>query len=64
MSRNLILTGFRTSTMGSLAMSSYFQGQPTPAYKVSKTALNMLTVQYAEAFRDEGVAFVAVCPGV
>ncbi|KAI7778854.1 hypothetical protein LA080_001545 [Diaporthe eres] len=52
-----------TSTMGSLAMSPYFQQQPTPAYKVSKTALNMLTVQYAEAFRDEGVTFVAICPG-
>ncbi|KAK7698608.1 hypothetical protein SLS64_012347 [Diaporthe eres] len=49
--------------MGSLAMSPYFQQQPTPAYKVSKTALNMLTVQYAEAFREEGVTFVAVCPG-
>lgn len=24
----------------------------------------MLTVQYAEAFREEGVTFVAVCPGV
>lgn len=50
--------------MGSLAMSSAFQETPTPAYKVSKTALNMLTVQYAEAFRDEGVTFIALCPGV
>ncbi|KAJ0120124.1 hypothetical protein J7T55_000979 [Diaporthe amygdali] len=52
-----------TSTMGSLTMSSHFQQLPTPAYKISKTALNMLTVQYAEAFRDEGVTFIALCPG-
>lgn len=45
-------------------MAPYFQEFTSPAYKISKTALNMLTVQYAEALRDEGVTFVAVCPGV
>lgn len=54
----------RTSTFGSMTLSSQFQQTPTPAYKVSKTALNMLTVQYAEAFHDEGVTLVALCPGV
>ncbi|KAG8626175.1 hypothetical protein KVT40_006576 [Elsinoe batatas] len=52
-----------TSSMGSNGMSSYFKMQPTPAYKVSKAALNMLTTQYAEAFADEGFTFIAICPG-
>ncbi|POS69464.1 hypothetical protein DHEL01_v212141 [Diaporthe helianthi] len=52
-----------SSGLGSLTLASGFEDAPVPAYKVSKTALNMLTVQYAQAFRDEGVTFVAVCPG-
>lgn len=53
-----------TSTMGSMAMSAFFKHQPTPAYKVSKAALNMLTVQYSEALEVEGFTVVALCPGV
>ncbi|TKX21183.1 hypothetical protein C1H76_6724 [Elsinoe australis] len=52
-----------TSTMGSMAMSAFFKHQPTPAYKVSKAALNMLTVQYSEALEGEGFTVVALCPG-
>lgn len=44
-------------------MAPVFNFQPTPAYKVSKAALNMLTVQYAQAFAEDGLVFVAVCPG-
>jgi NAD(P)-dependent dehydrogenase (short-subunit alcohol dehydrogenase family) len=36
----------------------------TPAYKISKAALNMLTVQYAIAFAKEGFIFVPLSPGV
>lgn len=36
----------------------------TPAYKISKAALNALTVQYALSYQDEGFTFVALCPGV
>lgn len=38
--------------------------QPSPAYRVSKAAVNMLTVQYAESLEDDGFTFVALCPGV
>ncbi|KAH7042847.1 short-chain dehydrogenase-like protein [Macrophomina phaseolina] len=34
-----------------------------PAYKISKAALNMLTVQYAQAFEDKDFTFVAIYPG-
>lgn len=37
---------------------------PTPAYKISKAALNALTVQYALSYQDEGFIFIALCPGV
>lgn len=34
-----------------------------PAYCLSKTALNALTVQLAEALKPKGIAVNAVCPG-
>lgn len=37
---------------------------PCPAYKISKAALNALTVQYAISYEDEGFVFLAVNPGV
>lgn len=37
---------------------------PVPAYKISKAALNMLTVQYAQAYANEGFTFMAISPGV
>lgn len=38
--------------------------QPTPAYKVSKAAVNMLTVQWAESLENDGFTILALCPGV
>ncbi len=35
----------------------------SPAYCVSKTALNAITVQLAEALKPRGIAVNAVCPG-
>lgn len=37
---------------------------PCPAYKISKAALNALTVQYATSYQDAGFIFLAVNPGV
>ncbi|PWY69631.1 hydroxyacyl dehydrogenase [Aspergillus sclerotioniger CBS 115572] len=36
---------------------------PCPAYKISKAALNALTVQYAMSYQDAGFIFLAVSPG-
>jgi NAD(P)-dependent dehydrogenase (short-subunit alcohol dehydrogenase family) len=50
--------------MGSMAMAPGFALAPTPAYKISKAALNMLTVQYALDLGGEGFIFLPVSPGV
>ncbi|KAF3402003.1 hypothetical protein F1880_009925 [Penicillium rolfsii] len=52
-----------TSTLGSIAKAEVYKGSLTPAYKISKAALNMLTVQYAMQCEAEGFTFIAVSPG-
>lgn len=47
-----------------MTLSAMGNFQPTPAYKVSKTAVNMLTVQWAESLESDGFAVLAICPGV
>ncbi|RFU27770.1 hypothetical protein B7463_g8582, partial [Scytalidium lignicola] len=36
---------------------------PALAYKISKAAMNALTVQYALDYEKEGFTFMALCPG-
>ncbi|KAJ5798600.1 uncharacterized protein N7503_007896 [Penicillium pulvis] len=52
-----------SSTVGTFAKAGDFRVAPTPAYKVSKAALNMLTVQYAQQYEIEGFTVLAVSPG-
>ncbi|KAK2763874.1 hypothetical protein FQN54_009492 [Arachnomyces sp. PD_36] len=52
-----------STTLGSITMAPTYQVFPVPAYKVSKAALNMLTVQYAQSFADQGFTFLTVSPG-
>ncbi|KAK5047875.1 hypothetical protein LTR84_006063 [Exophiala bonariae] len=52
-----------STTMGSMALAANYKFAPTPAYKITKAALNMLTVQYAQDFAQQGVTFLAVSPG-
>lgn len=54
----------RSSSGGSIERSPVYSIMAIPAYKVSKAALNMLTVQYAQSYADEGFTFLAVNPGV
>ncbi|TVY38427.1 C-factor [Lachnellula occidentalis] len=51
-----------TSTLGSIAMASQYAAGPSPAYKISKTALNSLTVQYALGYEKEGFTFLLSAP--
>jgi NAD(P)-dependent dehydrogenase (short-subunit alcohol dehydrogenase family) len=48
-----------SSEAGSLAS----MGGGTPAYSLSKAALNALTLMFAAALRPEGILVNAVCPG-
>lgn len=52
-----------TSTLGSIAMVDNFLAAPVASYKISKTALNSLTVQYALDLKDEGFTVLAISPG-
>ncbi|PKY02379.1 putative short chain oxidoreductase [Aspergillus campestris IBT 28561] len=52
-----------STTMASLDKAQTYKDMPVPAYRISKAALNMLTVQYAHALADEGFACFAVSPG-
>lgn len=52
-----------SSTLGSIGMADGHKMIPTPSYKIAKAALNMLTVDYAHALRDEGFVVLAISPG-
>jgi len=52
-----------SSTMSSMAWAAKFMFQDTPAYKISKAALNALTVQYSLYHKEEGFIISACNPG-
>ncbi|KAH6957474.1 hypothetical protein DER45DRAFT_507046 [Fusarium avenaceum] len=52
-----------SSGLGSITRAPDWAMQDSPSYKVSKAALNMLTVQYALALGDAGFTAIVVSPG-
>jgi len=52
-----------TSTLGSISLAGEFLSSPAPAYKISKAALNMLTVQYASQQAEHGFTIFCISPG-
>ncbi|KAI2619923.1 NAD(P)-binding protein [Hypoxylon sp. NC1633] len=52
-----------STTLGSIALAPAVRLYPAPAYKITKAAMNALTVQYALDYEDEGFTFIALCPG-
>ncbi|KAL4912431.1 hypothetical protein BDW62DRAFT_216311 [Aspergillus aurantiobrunneus] len=52
-----------TTTLGSISLAPNFSFSPAYAYKISKAALNMLTVQYAQDYKEEGFSVFAISPG-
>ncbi|KAM4065218.1 short chain dehydrogenase [Hirsutella rhossiliensis] len=52
-----------STTFGSTTLAGATHILPAPAYKISKAALNALTVQYALDHEKEGFSFIALCPG-
>ncbi|KIW09788.1 hypothetical protein PV08_11888 [Exophiala spinifera] len=57
------LIGFSDTSFGSIAQAPKYNWIPTPSYKISKAALNMLTVQYAQEYAKEGFTIFALSPG-
>ncbi|TPR04689.1 Meiotically up-regulated protein [Aspergillus niger] len=52
-----------SSAYGSMTSARAVSYAPCPAYKISKAALNALTVQYALSYEEEGFIFLSVSPG-
>ncbi|KAH8828995.1 short-chain dehydrogenase-like protein [Flagelloscypha sp. PMI_526] len=52
-----------SSTLGSLALSAKFAHMPSPAYKISKAATNMLTRQYAHDLAKDEFSVFCLSPG-
>lgn len=52
-----------TSTLGSIGWAERSSMASVPAYKISKAALNMLTVQYAAELAPKGFTVFAISPG-
>ncbi|KAE8390394.1 hypothetical protein BDV23DRAFT_172383 [Aspergillus alliaceus] len=48
-----------SSVYASMTKAELSSFAPCPAYKISKAALNALTVQYAMSYKDEGYVFLA-----
>ncbi|KAH0337036.1 NAD(P)-binding protein, partial [Aureobasidium melanogenum] len=52
-----------SSGLGSFAFAARTATMPTDAYIISKTALNMLTLRWANQYADAGFTIVAISPG-
>jgi NAD(P)-dependent dehydrogenase (short-subunit alcohol dehydrogenase family) len=52
-----------TSELGSMGNKDYSSAAPFPSYKISKAAVNMLTVQYALELGPKGFTVFCVSPG-
>ncbi|PHH90095.1 hypothetical protein CDD83_4552 [Cordyceps sp. RAO-2017] len=52
-----------SSPLGSMGYGKRFQFAPVPAYKITKAAMNMLSVQYAMEYEREGFTVLAISPG-
>lgn len=57
------------STVGSIeynagAWKDFLKRVPVPAYKITKAALSMLTVQYALEAEEKGITVFQLSPGV
>ncbi|KAK7702727.1 putative secondary metabolism biosynthetic enzyme [Botryosphaeria dothidea] len=52
-----------SSTLGSITKADAYMHMRNPSYKISKAALNMLTVQYSISLKKEGFTVIAISPG-
>ncbi|RDW81035.1 SDR family oxidoreductase [Aspergillus mulundensis] len=52
-----------STTLASITLARAAHVSPAPAYKITKAAMNALTVQYALDYEKEGFTFMALSPG-
>ena len=53
-----------TSAMGSPAFALKAPNDNCISYSTSKAALNMIVAKFALAYKDDGIKFLAVSPGL
>ncbi|TID20029.1 NAD(P)-binding protein [Venturia nashicola] len=53
-----------TTGMADLDFTLNFSIPTAPAYSISKAALNMLVVKYHNAYKEEGILFMGISPGL
>jgi NAD(P)-dependent dehydrogenase (short-subunit alcohol dehydrogenase family) len=51
-------------TLDSISRAKDYNFSPRPARKISKAAMNMLTIQYALGYADQGFTIFVIGPGV
>lgn len=61
---SLTIDSARSSTMGAFSWAERLHANPAHAYKISKTALNMLHKIMSLDLADEGFIFLSISPGV
>ncbi|KAL2846855.1 hypothetical protein BJY01DRAFT_234439 [Aspergillus pseudoustus] len=52
-----------STSVGSIKLQPRYREMPAPSYKITKAALNMLTVLYAQELEDAGFTVFCVSPG-
>jgi NAD(P)-dependent dehydrogenase (short-subunit alcohol dehydrogenase family) len=55
---------FSSSSVGSITRQPRYKDFPAAAYKITKAALNMLTVVWAQELAKEGFTVISQNPGV
>ncbi|KAE8420032.1 short chain oxidoreductase [Aspergillus pseudocaelatus] len=52
-----------STSLGSISRQHVYKNSPVPSYKVTKAALNMLTVAYSQELDKEGFTVFCISPG-
>ena len=53
-----------SSSLGSPEYAVKFSEHYAPVYSITKAAVNMVVAKYAVTLKEEGITFLAVCPGL
>lgn len=53
-----------TSGVSDMDLVADFQIDSGAAYAISKVGLNMVVAKFHAAFKNEGIIFMAICPGL
>lgn len=55
---------FISSGMGDMDFAKDYDIHESPLYSASKSAMNMMAAKFSARYRQEGVLFLSICPGM